>query len=130
VAKTGSTSSAAEKTSTLNKKSKSFSGKSNLFSPVVKQNTVLFIGSKNLSVCSFFFNFDFLKNKETGPIVRNEIPDIFWKSVEPYCADITEEDIKFLEKQIEINDEYLSLSNGRKSVLLFIFNKNKKLSVS
>ena len=42
------------------------------------------------------------------PIVRNDIPDVFWQSVEPYCADITEEDIKMLENQIEIQDNYMS----------------------
>ena len=42
------------------------------------------------------------------PIVRNDIPDTFWQSVEPYCADITEDDIKLLENQIELNDKYLT----------------------
>jgi hypothetical protein len=39
------------------------------------------------------------------PIVRNDIPDIFWKSVEPYCADITEDDIQFLQNQIEMYEK-------------------------
>lgn len=43
------------------------------------------------------------------PIVRNDIPDTFWQSVEPYCADITEDDIKLMEHQIEIQNKYLSM---------------------
>ncbi len=31
---------------------------------------------------------------------RGEAPDRFWSSVEPYCADITDADIKFLEDTI------------------------------
>ena len=46
------------------------------------------------------------------PIVRNEIPDTFWQSVEPYCADITEEDIKLMEQQLEIQEKYLSMPKG------------------
>ncbi len=37
-----------------------------------------------------------------SPIVRNDIPDVFWNSIEPYCAEITDADIKMLEDQIEI----------------------------
>lgn len=43
------------------------------------------------------------------PIVRNDIPDTFWQSVEPYCSDITEDDIKMLETQLEIQDSYMSM---------------------
>ena len=46
------------------------------------------------------------------PIVRNEIPDTFWQSVEPYCADITEEDIKLMEQQLEIQEKYLTMPKG------------------
>lgn len=44
------------------------------------------------------------------PIVRNDIPDTFWQSVEPYCADINEDDLRMLEHQIEIQDDYMSLN--------------------
>lgn len=47
------------------------------------------------------------------PIVRNDIPDTFWQSVEPYCADINEDDIRMLETQIDECEKYLHI-NKRK----------------
>jgi hypothetical protein len=41
--------------------------------------------------------------------VRNDIPDTFWQSVEPYCANITEEDIRMIQQQIEIQDNYMAM---------------------
>ena len=76
-----------DKNPNLTKKIKSFSGK-----PVSFNKNQLKIADDLNSV----------------PIVRNDIPDVFWQSVEPYCADITEEDIKMLENQIEIQDNYMS----------------------
>lgn len=55
-------------------------------------------------------NFIHTDAQQHVPIVRNDIPDIFWQSVEPYCADITEEDIKLLENQIELNQKYQSFT--------------------
>ncbi|RNA06121.1 transcriptional adapter 3 [Brachionus plicatilis] len=46
--------------------------------------------------------------QESPPIVRNKIPDIFWQSVEPYCADITQEDIKYLKNQIEQSESFIN----------------------
>ena len=45
---------------------------------------------------------------EQVPIVRNDRPELFWQSVEPYCADITDEDIKLLNHQLELNESYTS----------------------
>ena len=47
-----------------------------------------------------------IKLNENAPIVRNDIPDTFWQSVEPYCAEINDEDLKYLESQIEMYDKY------------------------
>ncbi|CAF0755265.1 unnamed protein product [Brachionus calyciflorus] len=46
--------------------------------------------------------------KESPPIVRNKIPDIFWQSVEPYCSDITPDDLKYLESQIEQSEKMMN----------------------
>jgi transcriptional adapter 3 len=53
---------------------------------------------------------NFIHTDTHAPIVRNDIPDLFWQSVEPYCADITDEDIKLLENQIDLNQKYSSFS--------------------
>ena len=56
------------------------------------------------------------KQTETSaPIVRNDIPDTFWQSVEPYCADITGEDIKYLESQIEVYEKSIASTLQRES---------------
>lgn len=83
----------SEKQSNLTKKFKSFSG---------KPSTPLH--SKSMSKTANIIHEDL-----TLPIVRNDIPDTFWQSVEPYCADITEDDIKMLEHQFEIQDSYMSM---------------------
>ncbi len=75
-----------EKQGTLVKKIKSFSGKPSTPLSKIKSAPV---------------------EEISAPIVRNDIPDTFWQSVEPYCADITEDDIKMLESQIEIQDNYM-----------------------
>ncbi len=77
----------AEKQVSLNKKFKSFSGKPS--TPLTKTKSAPL-------------------EELSAPIVRNDIPDTFWQSVEPYCADITEDDIKMLESQIEIQDNYMA----------------------
>ncbi|XP_071815339.1 transcriptional adapter 3-like isoform X2 [Apostichopus japonicus] len=38
-------------------------------------------------------------------IIRNDAPDRFWASVEPYCADITQDDIKALDDLIRTSDD-------------------------
>lgn len=61
----------------------------------------------------------FLQLNETSaaPIVRNDIPDTFWQSVEPYCADITDEDIKYLEGQIEFYEKSIASTLQRESLV-------------
>lgn len=71
--------SASKLNNSLLKKTKSFSGKPNI--PIVP---------------------------ESPPIVRNKIPDIFWQSVEPYCADISQDDIKYLKNQIEQSETLIN----------------------
>ena len=66
-------------TSSTLKKTKSFSGKPNI--PLVQ---------------------------ESPPAVRNKIPDIFWQSVEPFCADITQDDINYLKNQIEHSETLIN----------------------
>ena len=56
----------------------------------------------------------------SAPIVRNDIPDTFWQSVEPYCADITDDDLKMLEHQMEIQDSYMSMHKSKGFALLLI----------
>lgn len=38
-------------------------------------------------------------------IIRNDAPDRFWASVDPYCADITQDDIKALDDLIRTSDD-------------------------
>lgn len=38
-------------------------------------------------------------------IIRNDAPDRFWASVEPYCADITQDDIKALDDLIRTSED-------------------------
>ncbi|XP_038053280.1 transcriptional adapter 3-B-like isoform X1 [Patiria miniata] len=38
-------------------------------------------------------------------VPRNDAPDRFWTSVEPYCADITSEDIKVLDDILKTSDD-------------------------
>lgn len=38
-------------------------------------------------------------------IIRNDAPDRFWASVEPYCADITDEDMKALDDLIRTSED-------------------------
>ncbi|XP_074661936.1 transcriptional adapter 3-like [Tubulanus polymorphus] len=38
-------------------------------------------------------------------IAKNEIPNRFWQMVDPYCQDITNDDIKFLEEIIKNHDD-------------------------
>jgi hypothetical protein len=85
--------------STLNKKFKSFSGKPSSSSATSTAASLFFKPNNN--------NNNSLNDSSSAPIVRNEIPDIFWNSVEPYCTSITEDDIKLLESQLELNDKYL-----------------------
>lgn len=56
-----------------------------------------------------------LTTEVTQPIVRNDIPDTFWQSVEPYCSEITDDDIEMLETQIEDCDKFMHIN---KSMLL------------
>lgn len=49
----------------------------------------------------------------TQPIVRNDIPDTFWQSVEPYCSDINDEDIRMLETQIDECDKFMHLNKSK-----------------
>lgn len=79
----------SEKVSSLNKKIKSFSGKPSSLNKSMSKNTAV--------------------EEVSAPIVRNDIPDTFWQSVEPYCADITDDDLKMLEHQMEIQDSYMSM---------------------
>lgn len=44
--------------------------------------------------------------------IRNDLPEKFWKFVEPYCAPVKPEDIKYLEeilKQCEVDDDLLKV---------------------
>lgn len=84
----------------LHKKFKSFNGK-----PTSLAN----IAASPLLIATNSIKKETIIN-ENQPIVRNDIPDLFWQSVEPYCADITDDDIKLLENQIELNDRYLSFN--------------------
>ena len=85
----------SEKQTNLNKKLKSFSGK-----PTSLNKSM----SKNMPV-----------EDVAPPIVRNDIPDTFWQSVEPYCAEITDDDIKMLESQLEIQDTYMSMHKSNQT---------------
>lgn len=38
-------------------------------------------------------------------VIRNDAPDRFWASVEPYCAEITQEDIKALDELIKTSED-------------------------
>lgn len=78
--------------STLSKKNKSFTGKPGL--------------AASSSANSLLKSNSLFQNEQSSPVVRNEIPDIFWQSVEPYCADLTEDDLKYLTHQIELCDKY------------------------
>lgn len=75
--------------STLNKKFKSFSGKpaggASAAPPTNKS----------------------LNDSNNACIVRNDIPDTFWQLMDPYCASITDDDIKLLEDQLELCDKYV-----------------------
>ena len=53
-----------------------------------------------------------LASDVTQPIVRNDIPDTFWQSVEPYCADITDDDIRMLEAQIDDCDKFMHINKS------------------
>lgn len=59
--------------------------------------------------------------QESPPIVRNKIPDIFWQSVEPYCAEITLDDIKYLRNQIEQSEALINSVPKSKYRLIFNF---------
>ena len=87
-------------TSSLNKKFKSFSGKPSTLASIAASPLLNATNSiKKEAIIP-----------ENQPIVRNEIPDLFWQSVEPYCADITDDDVKLIENQIEMNDKYLNFN--------------------
>ena len=45
---------------------------------------------------------------ENSLIVRNDISEIFWNMVQPYCTEISDEDVKFLKEQIELNSRIQS----------------------
>lgn len=50
---------------------------------------------------------------------KNNAVNKFWASVEPYCADITNDDIKFLEDMIkshEDDSEYFKVDNSNRLV--------------
>jgi transcriptional adapter 3 len=86
--------------SSLNKKFKSFSGKPSALASIAASPLLNATNSiKKEAIIP-----------ENQPIVRNEIPDLFWQSVEPYCADITEDDVQLIENQIEMNDKYLNFN--------------------
>lgn len=38
-------------------------------------------------------------------IPRNDAPDRFWSSVEPYCAEITNDDLKSLEEMLTVGSD-------------------------
>lgn len=61
------------------------------------------------------------------PIVRNDIPDTFWQSVEPYTADINDEDMRMLEAQIDECDKFMHLnkSNNESNLNRNTFLNNK-----
>jgi hypothetical protein len=71
-----------------------------------------------------------LNDSSSAPVVRNEIPDIFWQSVEPYCANITDDDIKLLENQLELNEKYLNFPKRKLFfwVKIFFSAKIKRLN--
>ena len=45
---------------------------------------------------------------ENSLVIRNDISDIFWNMVQPYCNEITDDDIKYLKDQIDINSKIQS----------------------
>ena len=130
------TASSSTKSSTpLNKKLKAFSGKPSLNSPQASgwqsptaTSTFSYIKSSSLAQssgangngtngtnggsCYSAASIKEPKSEANQPIVRNDIPDLFWQSVEPYCAPITDEDIRLLETQIETNDRYLNFNKS------------------
>ena len=58
-------------------------------------------------------SFDPLQNEQIKPpaesnrpsLPKNEIPNKFWNFVEPYCAPIQQDDIKFLEDLIKTHSD-------------------------
>jgi len=76
---------------------------------VIQNKKIKSLSGKPTTVTSKPSEADLLDLKQdNAPIVRNEIPDVFWQSVEPYVAEITDDDIKMLEEQIEMHDKILN----------------------
>lgn len=92
-----------EKTNTIIKKNKSFCGKPSVAS-----------GLNNLPI------------QESPPIVRNKIPDIFWQSVEPYCSEINQDDINYLQSQIDQSEKYIN-SVPKSKFKIELLNRSLKL---
>jgi hypothetical protein len=112
---------------TLNKKFKSFSGK-----PAANTHAGLSMNTASTAAALFFkpshHHNASLNDSSGAPIVRNEIPDIFWSSVEPYCASITDDDIRLLESQLELNDRYLEFPKRNFSFSLNRLNSGERLA--
>merc|ERR1712071_747356 len=46
-----------------------------------------------------------LEQVKTSSSAKNDTPNKFWASVEPYCAPFTDEDLKFVEELIAANQD-------------------------
>lgn len=61
--------------------------------------------SKQLNVSSDYEFADSPMLDRTAVVVpKNDIPNKFWSFVEPYCSDITQDDLKFLEELMQIHE--------------------------
>lgn len=59
--------------------------------------------SKNAKLQEYEFNE--VATTDAQRVPKNDAPNRFWASVEPYCADITQEDIKMLEDLVKVHEE-------------------------
>lgn len=111
----------SEKQANLNKKFKSFTGKPVSLNKSMSKSAVNslkfnFLGNQ-ISKSNFVSFHQAVEEVNAAPIVRNDIPDTFWQSVEPYCANITDEDIRMIKQQIEIQDSFMSMHKSSSNIL-------------
>ena len=46
-----------------------------------------------------------LVQRKSPRISRNDVPNRFWSTIEPYCAEITNEDLKILEDILRSHED-------------------------